>query len=229
MRFASMMAEIDDEDEAPKSIVPPDQIEQPVSSSNEEASVAPSNASKPSEEQAATAMVQRHRIELAEVEEQCRKKLSESKKKSKMHREAAQTECDEMKRECINRHEKELSSLPPSEQAVARKLASISLNEESAEAGADEKPGFAYSAADGKKKGKQQRRKEAKAEQEEKRYQEAKASMKDWVDPKEVEERQLQVLRCILDQPSPASCQRILLGPARFASLRRMAPAFRMH
>jgi hypothetical protein len=185
MRFASMMAELDDDDDVPSK---PAESNQPLANP-EPAAADTSPAQKPAE--TAASIVQRHQLEMAEVEEQCRAKLSESKKKNKMIREQAQAECEEMKRAIVIRHEQELTSLPSTELAIARQLASVSLNEEPAESN---KSGFSYSAADGKKKGKQQKKKEARAEQEEKRYQEAKASMKDWVDPKEVEEKQLQAI-----------------------------------
>ena len=132
------------------------------------------------EKETRASMLRRHQIELPELEEECRKKLSEAKKKGKLAREMAQTECDDTKRSCLARHEKELSTVPyvPSEDATFADEA-----EEAEEA--EEKQGFAYSASN-KKKGKQQKRKDAKAAAEVQRYKEAKDSMKGWVDPKEV-------------------------------------------
>jgi hypothetical protein len=189
MRFASMMAELDDDDDVPLKAA-----ESRESSSNPQPvteGTSTSPAEKPAAAETAALILQRHQLEMAEVEEKCRLKLSESKKKNKIVREQAQTECEDMKRAIHIRHEQELASLPSAELAIARQLASVALTEETGEIN---KSGFAYSAADGKKKGKQQKKKEARAEQEEKRYQEAKASMKDWVDPKEVEEKQLQAI-----------------------------------
>ena len=185
MRFASLMAEVED-DEATQT------KETETEPQPARTAAAPAPEPVPQAElisESAAHLVERHRIEFAEIEENCRIKISESKKKSKIFREAAQEECANIKRECLERHEKEMFSLPAAELALARQLANTSI----AEATVEDKPGFAYANADGKKKGKQQKRKEAKAEQEEKRYQEAKAAMKDWIDPKEVEERQLQV------------------------------------
>jgi hypothetical protein len=186
MRFASMMAELDDDDDVqPKAAEPAASDSTPAATSKAPEAI-PEIGSKA---ESAADMIQRHQVELAAVEEQCRVKISENKKKSKIFRDAAHEECANIKRECLERHDKELSKLPATELALARKLANTSLSEEPA----DDKPGFAYANSDGKKKGKQQKKKEAKAQEEEKRYQEAKAAMKDWIDPKEVEEKQLQV------------------------------------
>jgi hypothetical protein len=142
-------------------------------------------------------MVRRHMSEIQQMEELCRSKISESKKKNKNIRDSVQGECVNLRRACFERQNKELARFPVSEVTLAQDMAELSMSssEAIAEVETDDKPGFSYSASG--KKSKQQKKKEAKAKDAEKRYQDAKDSMKDWIDPKEVEEQKLQVIQSL--------------------------------